>query len=337
MRGHAQVREKSADRAVVTAMGHIKRRKLHGGKTAYLARYRSPDRRERSKQFARRADAERFLARTEVAKVEGAWIDPAKGKVRLAEWIPHFQEAQRHALRPNTIARDEVYLRTQIVPAFGEISLARIRHQDVQEWVNTLTESYAPTTVRKCHQILRKTMAAAVRGRLLAHNPCDDIQLPKVEFEEMRFIGPEDIARLANAIDQRYRAFVLLGAYGGLRLGEMGGLRWRRVDLERQQVEVTEISFEIRGQVGFGPPKTKAARRSVPLPRSVAAAISAIPRQEEKPEGLVFTAPEGGPIRHRQFRRRFWYPAVERAALGGLRITIFATRPSRSGSRRVRT
>jgi hypothetical protein len=43
-------------------MGHIRRRKLDRGRAAYLARYRGPDGRERSKQFARRVDAERFLA-----------------------------------------------------------------------------------------------------------------------------------------------------------------------------------------------------------------------------------------------------------------------------------
>ncbi len=51
-------------------MGHVRRRKLEGGRTAYLARYRGPDGRERSKQFAKRSDAERFLSVAEVTKAE---------------------------------------------------------------------------------------------------------------------------------------------------------------------------------------------------------------------------------------------------------------------------
>jgi hypothetical protein len=53
-------------------MGHIRRRKLDHGRTAYLARYRGPDGRERSKQFAKRADAERFLSAAEVTRADSA-------------------------------------------------------------------------------------------------------------------------------------------------------------------------------------------------------------------------------------------------------------------------
>jgi hypothetical protein len=65
------------------------------------------------------------------------------------------------------------YVRTQILPAFGDIALARIEHPDIQEWVNELSERLAPTTLHKGHQILRKTLAAAVRSRLLVRNPCE--------------------------------------------------------------------------------------------------------------------------------------------------------------------
>jgi integrase len=240
--------------------------------------------------------------------------------MRLRHWLVRFQQSERQALRPSTLARDEVYVRTQILPRFGDVALARIEHQDIQEWVNELSGRLAPTTVHKCHQILRKTLAAAVRSRLLVRNPCDEVQLPRVHLEEMRFIGPADVRRLASTIDPRYHAFVLLGAYGGLRLGEMAGLRWRRVDLDRGRVEVAEISIEINGTISFGPPKTKAGRRSVAVPDLVVRSLRTQRPTDADPDDLVFTAPGGGPMRHRLFRRRFWYPAVAEAGLSGFRI-----------------
>ena len=135
----------------------------------------------------------------------------------------------------------------------------------------------------------------------------------------MRFLEPEDVARLADAIDPRYRAFVLLGAYGGLRIGEMFGLRRNRLDLVAGRVDVVEIAVEVRGQFFFGPPKTRAGRRSVPLPRFVLdelrSHVAAAPADD-----LVFTAPEGGPLRASLFRRRIWQPAVDRAGLAPLRL-----------------
>jgi integrase len=41
----------------------------------------------------------------------------------------------------------------------------------------------------------------------------------------MRFLTPAEVATLADAIQPRYRALVLVGAYGGLRIGELAGLR----------------------------------------------------------------------------------------------------------------
>jgi integrase len=82
--------------------------------------------------------------------------------------------------------------------------------------------------------------------------------------------APAEVAALADAIDPRYRAMVFFDAYCVLRLGELAGLRRGRVDLLRRQVRVTEIAVEVKGQLIFGPPKTRAGYRKVPVPRFVA-------------------------------------------------------------------
>jgi integrase len=66
--------------------------------------------------------------------------------------------------------------------------------------------------------------------------------------------GPSAADRLADAIGERYRALVLVGAYGGLRIGELAGLRRRGVDLLRGRVDVAEIVVEVRGELFMGPP-----------------------------------------------------------------------------------
>jgi integrase len=130
----------------------------------------------------------------------------------------------------------------------------------------------------------------------------------------MRFLTPEEVGRLADSIHPRYRALVLVGGYGGLRLGELAGLRPHRVDLLRGRVEVAEIAVEVRGRLHYGPPKTKAGRRSVSLPRTVVRELESHLKAWAGKE-FVFTAPEGGPMRTTAFRRRFWQPAVLGAAL----------------------
>ena len=163
-------------------------------------------------------------------------------------------------------------------------------------------------------------MAAAVDAGYLAQTPCRNVPLPKIEQEEMRFLTPTEIVHLAEVIHPRYRALVFVGAYGGLRIGELAGLRRRRVDLMRGAVTVAEIVTEVKGKLFFGPPKTRASRRTVGLPPFVVRELRAHLTAQESPNSQVFTAPIGGPLRVPSFRARFWVPATKAAGLEGLRI-----------------
>ena len=208
--------------------------------------------------------------------------------------------------------------RNHILPTFGDLPLASIDHLAVREWVATLSaKGLAPASVQKAHQILGKMMRAAVDSGLLNASPCDRVPLPKVEREEMRFLGPDEIERLADAIDPRYRTLVLLGAYGGLRAGEMFGLRRARLDLLRGSVRVTETAQEVGREFFYGPPKTRAGRRTIPLPRFLVDELTTHCANRE-PGELVFPSPWGATIRASLFRRRFWYPACAASDLGSL-------------------
>jgi integrase len=139
----------------------------------------------------------------------------------------------------------------------------------------------------------------------------------KIEREEMRFLTPAEIVDLAEAIHARYRALVFVGAYGGLRMGELAGLRRSRVDLLAGAVTVAETPTEVKGKLIAGPPKTRAGRRTVGLPPFVVRELKAHLAAAQRPSSHVFTAPGGGPLRVPSFRARSWLPATEAA---GLRI-----------------
>jgi integrase len=100
----------------------------------------------------------------------------------------------------------------------------------------------------------------------------------------------------------------------------LAGLRRRRVDLLRRTVEVAEIVTEVRGELLVGPPKTRASRRRVGLPRAVTGELARHLGMLGDLDELVFTAPQGGPLRVTAFRARVWRPATRAAGLDGLRI-----------------
>src|SRR5690606_17851308 len=116
---------------------------------------------------------------------------------------------------------------------------------------------------RKAYQLFAAAMAAAVDNGLIPVSPCRKVDLPQIETPEMRFLKPEEIKILAEAIDERYRAMVLTAAYSGLRFGELCALRVDRLDTLRRTIRVEESLAEVRSQFIFKAPKSEASRRTV--------------------------------------------------------------------------
>ena len=140
-------------------------------------------------------------------------------------------------------------------------------------------------------------------------------------MKEMKFLMPDQIARLSAAIDPRYRGFVLLGAWCGLRAGELLALTPKNVDLDNNRLEVAQTLTDVQGHLAVGPPKTRAGRRTVPIPRAVSEELagdwSKSLRGSTDP---LLAAPAGGYTRRTTFRKRVWLPAIARAELDPLRM-----------------
>lgn len=301
-------------------MAHVRVRELKDGRRAYLVRYRGPDGVERSKQFARRRDADRFINLIEIDLATSNWVDPRSGRITVSEWFNRWWPTTATNLKATTRARDEATFRTHIQPVFGTTPLGKLDRTRIRQWVTDLTASgLAPATVVKAVQVFNKTIRAAVDDRIVAHNPVEKLPLPRIHRDEMRFLTATELWTLAATIDPRYRSLVLLGGYSGLRIGEMLALRWNRVDLDAGRITVVETMTDLAGHISFGPPKTRAASRTVTVPDFVTKALveSASSRS---PDGLAFQSPEGHPLRVGLFRRRTWVPAVAHADLAPLRI-----------------
>ena len=232
--------------------------------------------------------------------------------------------AHGHAPPSEHEARDAQFFKSHIRPTFGETPIGKLDRTTVRRWLARLGTpdgaDLAPATIHKVVQVLNKTMNAALEDRLIASNPVAKLPLPKIEHQEMRFLTSDEIWRVADEIDMRYRGFVLLAGFGGLRLGELLGLRWVNLDLDRRRVHIRETLVDVEAKIQFGPPKTKSSIRTVPLPSFVCEVLATYDSPETSGRDLVFRSPDGHPVRPTLFRRRFWQPAVDRAELSPLRI-----------------
>lgn len=287
----------------------------HHGK--YQVLYRDPSGRLRARSFARKTDARVFAAAIETDKRRGEFFDPSPGRQTVARWIEEFRKTRR-LKRPGTQEREESTLRAYVIPALGSRSLVSIQRTDVQEWVDALVaKGLAPATVRRHYGVLHKLLEEAVDSDRIPRSPCRKIALPEAEGREQRFLDAGEVERLYESFDARYRAMVLLGCYAGLRIGEQAALREDRILLRRRQIEVVDGLFEPEsGPAVIGPLKTKYSRGLVDIPQFLADELAAYLQSHPPGQaGLVFTSPAGEPLRPRNWRRRFWHPAVATAGL----------------------
>lgn len=296
-------------------------RRLQSGR--WQARYFDGAGRRHGRSFATKGDAGRWLDRARVEMERGEWRDPRLGRQPFDRWVDQWR-ATATELRAKTLATYDCALRVHLRPFFGPMPLASISPLDVRRWLGHMsTKGLSPATVNQAFRVLRRVLAVAVESEVIVRNPCRGVRPPAIPRREMRFLTPDEIRLLAEAVEPRYRALVLLGCYGGLRWGELAGLRRGRVDIAGRRVLVVEQVVELSaGQLVWGPPKSAASRRAVEIPTFVVDALVDHMGNEPGAErsAVVFPAPGGGVLRNSLFRERQWVPALRKAGLDRLRI-----------------
>ena len=298
--------------------------KRHGRGRRYRVRYVDDAGATRVRLFpdGQKGRAEQFDAsvRTDVAR--GLYVDPVAGREIVETACERWRTAQ--LFRPGTAERVERTLRLHIYPVIGKLPLSHVRASHIQRWATEL--DLAPSSSRVAYSYLVSMFTAAVRDRAIAVSPCTGITLPTAQDSEEAILTPAQVHAVAEEMLARFRAGVYLGAGCGLRGGEVLGLELNHVDFLRREVHVRQqLTVVTGGGPYIGPPKTRASRRTVELPKVTADALAR--HLEEYPvrpveitdrtdarkthtreARLLFTSETGRPIHRavwsRQWRRR---------------------------------
>ena len=141
------------------------------------ARYRDPAGREHARHFARKADAQRWLDEVAAAVVTGQYVDPRSGRITFQQYAEQWRDGQVH--RPSTQVYVERQLRRHAYPVLGDRPMSSIRPTDIQAWVKRMAGQLAPSTVGVVHGIVSGIFRAAIRDRVIAHNPVRRDQAPE--------------------------------------------------------------------------------------------------------------------------------------------------------------
>ena len=243
---------------------------------------------------------------------ETAGLDVAKaGQYTVGSWLEVWYESYaKIKMRPSSYLTYRGYIDNHIKPNIGNIPLGGLTTLDLQGLYKKLLEAgrvnrleaqkqpkgLSAKTVRNIHQIISSALKLAVDQRLLARNPADGCALPKVERKEMQTLPAAQLASfLREAKDSGVFALYYIDLATGLRRGELLGLKWEDVDLEKGELRVRRQIGRISGEVIEMPLKTKNAYRTLPLS---ADAVNVLKEQKQKAGNSpwVFPSPTGGPM-----------------------------------------
>ena len=238
---------------------------------------RGPDRwrlrwRVDGKRYTKAFHGTKRAAQTELRRLlksadDGAHVAPSKVTIAasLRRWLDSDTD-----LSPKTLERYRQLAEHQIIPHLGATVLQDLRPAQIAAWHAQLLKSGAvdggalsTRTVGAAHRVLSRYLTLAVRREVVSRNVASAAPPPKVDAREVEILTPDQIVDILDRLAGHTLYPIAVMALGtGMRRGELCGLAWGALDLDKAVVRV-ERSIE---QTGAGlrakAPKTKHAARS---------------------------------------------------------------------------
>jgi len=208
---------------------------------------------------------------TELSK--GAYVEPDKTSLAqfLERWLIHI----RTQVSPRTYERYAELVRNHIIPMLGGVQLVKLRAEGISTAYGRALKSgrrdggggLSPRTVHHIHRVLSQALKQGRVWKAITDNPADLVKPPRVERKEMHVIDTDEtVDVLETARGTRMLVPILLGVLCGLRRGEVVALRWRSVDLDGKEPQISIVASAEQTDDGVREKETKSGKgRAVAL------------------------------------------------------------------------
>jgi integrase len=198
-----------------------------------------------------------------------------------------------------------------VLPCFGDKQLENIQTEAVQQFISTL--KVGPSCVRNILSILKAVWKTGRAWGYVRHDPFDGLMLPKLHRVESRCFSQEDVRKIIEAAAEPWRTLYWLAAQTGLRIGELLGLAWADVDLEKGVLSVRTSVWNGKLQST----KSAAADRTFPLSSKLLKHLVTYRQNYWRANDLdlLFANARGKPCRDSRIRAKILQPLLERLGI----------------------
>ena len=225
---------------------------------------------------------------------------------------------EQRGVKPTTISLYRA-LTKRIYPAIGHIKLSELRVDHLNDFYTKLSSDgmnettggkLSPKTILEYHHLISTVLEQAFKERLIVFNVSRQAQLPRMDKKEVNYFQLEDIERINTAlenVDYKWRMLIRLILVTGARRGEILGLKWDKVDFNKNQIYIcNNLLYLPKKGVYEDTPKTKNSIRYVALPIETMRELREYQLEQRKEflkngvpyksKGFVFTQYDGKPL-----------------------------------------
>jgi integrase len=253
----------------------------------------------------------------------GEYVDP--GRTTFGQFVERWLTAKEPTVRATTFRSYKATLDHHVLPHIGGMRLDKISGLDLAAlYAGLLDEGYrkgrsprglSPASVRYAHRIIKQVFGDAVRWGLLARNPVDVVDPPRVSQQAMKTWSADQVRQFLTFIgDDRLRAMWVVFCTTGMRRGEVLALRWEDLDLPNRRLSVRRSLVEVDYEIREVEPKTPRSRRSVSLDPVTVEELARHRRRQAKERlaagaqpvrDYVFTHPSSFPLQPQNVSQAF--------------------------------
>ena len=255
-------------------------------------------------------EAQTALNAARVQKDQGTLAKPTQETIATygPVWLERRRTTGQRPLAATTVRNYKRYIEDDIIPSrLGTMKLSDIRRSHIQAFVDGLAkDGRGATTVTRIIATLQSILTGAVKDELIPVNVARGVDGPTIVRVEKAIWSPSELAAfIETASEHRLGALFELGLHAALRRGEIAGLRWADVDVNRGVMAIRHNRVQADKTIETTP-KTIGSAAEIELSAAAVAALKGWRVRQDleradcgeawRGEGHVFTMEDGRPL-----------------------------------------
>lgn len=268
--------------------------------------------------------------------------------IKVAEWVNIWLTNVKNSIKDKTYENYDTTMRNHLLPNFGKMKLSKINAEQLQRYFNQLLDDHTTRTVATIRTHFIVCFNAAIRFGYLKINPAKLTSPPHISPRSTIALTQQQITKLESVLERGdyfvikpdetdegriylqkcYLMLFRLTLNTGMREGEVFGLKWSKINFEKQSLYIDTAKSSARGKLHLDTPKNVGSIRSIFLSSSIIKKLKewqvfqtdfAIKYKGvfNNKYDLVFTNINGGIISISNFRTRCFAPALRIAGIKG--------------------